>query len=765
MERLEERAHPVVNAILDAAGLLSVTATGSDAVEVAASGGQVLINGADPASGAAAAASVRALEVRGGSGANRIDLSGLVAAGFPALARVRVDGRRGFDTLVGPGTGATWTLDGADAGTLSGVGIGWSGFLFAAVESLVGGSGPDVFAFTAGSTLSGSIDGGAGDDALDFSNYQVGVGVRLIGSDAAGFRGSAGMLGLGFAGIDRLVGSGWDDTLLGRDGDATWGLDDAFTYDDGSRTLAFTGFETLRGGAGADVFDLRGGTLRVVTATLLGGDGEDRLVCHPGGYLIGSYDGQGGLDTIDASPLGEPVVARVTWALPDGYWGQLEQVIGPGGFRGVDRILGESGGGEDVVIGADAGAAWDLGAGIGRYVAAGGGVLEFTGFEAVRGGLGADHYRVTPAAGTSWIIADEGGEDTLDFSGSAEGVRIDLDAAGTQGIAAGASLRLEGQFENFVGSAYADEVRAEALLVGRRLDGGEPAVAPGDVLRVPAGSVVGPETILRSGYAPIHHAGWERIEVEGTVAGVADLRLTILAPQRVVPGQAATFRVVVLNRGPDVATGVSVLATARGVDATGGGPEFWVELGTLGAGESAAATLTLTPRRTGRLVLDAIAGSDQAEPTADDNHGSREVEVVDGEAAGPRVVDVRRLRVARGRTRVLVRFRGDLDAESAVERRHYRLAISGPDGRLGTPDDAAVHIRAVRYRGPGEGVVLVAARRFRLTRPLLVLIGADGGPRDRDGRGLVGAPSRWVTGPADGQARRGMARASRAAGR
>jgi hypothetical protein len=744
MERLEERAHPVVNAMIDAAGLLTVTATGSDAVEVAASGGRVLINGADPTSGAAAAASIRALAVWGGTGANRIDLSGLNATGFPILTRVRVDGGLGFDTLVGPASGAIWTLGGADVGTLSGVGVGSSGFRFAEVETLVGGAGDDVFAFAAGATLSGSIDGGAGDDALDFSDYQVGVGVRLIGSDTAGFRGSAGMLGLGFAGIDRLVGSGWDDTLLGRDGDATWGLDDAFTYDDGSHRLVFTGFETLRGGAGADVFEPRGGALGVVTAILLGGDGEDRLACHAGGYLIGVFDGQGGMDTIDASALGEPVVARVTWALPGGDWGQLEQAIGPVGFRGVDRIRGGSGGGQDVMIGSDAGATWDLGAGIGRYVAAGGGVLEFTGFEGVRGGLGADHYRVTAAAGSRWVVSDDGGVDTLDFSGSAEGVRIDLDAAGAQGIAAGAWFRLEGRFENFVGSAYSDEVRAEALLVGRRLDGGEPAVAPGDVLRVPAGSVVGPGTIVRTGSAPINHSGWERIDVEGTATGVADLRLAILAPQRVVPGQAVAFRVVVLNRGPDVATGVSVLATARGVDATGGGPEFWVELGMLGVGESATATFTVTPRRPGRVVLDAIAGSDQAEPTADDNHGSREVEVVEGEATGPRVVDVRRLRMVRGRTRVLVRFRGELDAESAVDRRSYRLAIAGPDGRLGTPDDSAVRIRAVRYRGPGEGVVLVTWRRFRLSRPLLVVIGADGGPRDAEGRGLIGAPRRWV---------------------
>ena len=92
---------------------------------------------------------------------------------------VLVDGGAGNDTLVGPDSGATFTLTGVNAGSTA-------GGTFVGVENLRGGSGNDTLAFTAGGSLSGTVDGGAGTDSLDYSAVNTSVRVNL-GANAPGF--------------------------------------------------------------------------------------------------------------------------------------------------------------------------------------------------------------------------------------------------------------------------------------------------------------------------------------------------------------------------------------------------------------------------------------------------------------------------------------------------------------------------------------------------------------------------------------------------
>ena len=69
---------------------------------------------------------------------------------------VTFDGRAGSDTIIGPKSDATWSVTGADSGTVAGV-------TFTNVENLQGAAdNADTFVFARGGSVSGSVDGGAG---------------------------------------------------------------------------------------------------------------------------------------------------------------------------------------------------------------------------------------------------------------------------------------------------------------------------------------------------------------------------------------------------------------------------------------------------------------------------------------------------------------------------------------------------------------------------------------------------------------------------
>ena len=118
------------------------------------------------------------------------------------------------------------------------------------VEGFLGTDLDDTFVIEAGVSLPGDteLDGGAGSDTLDYSNYS---GVRhIILTDVGtidGFQGTETAVG-SFDNIDELIGSALNgDSLTGINADATWTID-AITQYESTNTLVFSGFETLTGG-------------------------------------------------------------------------------------------------------------------------------------------------------------------------------------------------------------------------------------------------------------------------------------------------------------------------------------------------------------------------------------------------------------------------------------------------------------------------------------------------------------------------------------
>ena len=202
----------------------------------------------DTAIGALDANTVQTIDIRGGDGANDIDLGnrlglgGVDTAVFTSLTSVSIDGANGDDTLTGTlnfddviigghgedlisaGTGAQ-TIDGGDGDdTITGG---------PAADEINGGDGDDV------------IDGGDGSDTIDAGDGHdvVAGGDELTGAG------------------DRIIGGHGDDTLSGGDGN------DWLNGKSGNDVMfGDAGDDTLHGGAGKELMQ--------------GGDGNDTINGH-----------------------------------------------------------------------------------------------------------------------------------------------------------------------------------------------------------------------------------------------------------------------------------------------------------------------------------------------------------------------------------------------------------------------------------------------------------------------------------------------------
>lgn len=157
------------------------------------------------------------------------------------------DSYSGIENLAG-GSGADTLTGDANSNHL------WGG---GGSDQLFGGLGDDTLA---GGTGADTLYGGEDMDFLDYSASGAGVSIDLStgsasGGDAAGDR---------FAGMDGVIGSGFNDTLIGFDWQGTSG--DIYT-------------NVFYGAAGSDYIDARGANDSVYGGddndTVLGGDGAD----------------------------------------------------------------------------------------------------------------------------------------------------------------------------------------------------------------------------------------------------------------------------------------------------------------------------------------------------------------------------------------------------------------------------------------------------------------------------------------------------------
>jgi hypothetical protein len=353
-----------------------------------------------------------AVHVFGGNLGANFDIQPAIAGGN--VTPLTVNGGAGVDTLVGLDSATTWNVTGANAGNLTGF------ITFAGIENLVGGAMDDSFVFGPGGRISGTIDGGGGTNALDYS-ADGGTGASVNLKTRAASRVNGGAAG-GFKHILHMAGStGSGDLLTGPDAQSTWFLTGPNIGFVGGFT--FTGVESLIGGSQNDVFRFR-----------------------PGGSLQGFIDGGGGSNALDYSADGG-VAATVNLQthaasrLAGGRSGGFTHMHGMvGSTAATDRLIGLNGDTIWQILGNNAGMA---------------GPIAFSGFENLQGGTASDTFKFSPAGVVSGSIAGGGGADWLDYSLFTTPVRVNL-GTGIATHVAGGALGKVSQVENVTGGSGSD---------------------------------------------------------------------------------------------------------------------------------------------------------------------------------------------------------------------------------------------------------------------------------------------------------------------
>lgn len=368
-------------------------------------------------------------------------------------------------------------------------------------DTIVGGTGGDVLHGLGGAD---TIDGGAGSDVAAYNASAVGVTVNLAtnvnsGGDAAGDI---------LLNIERIIGSGFNDTLTGNSGDnhlQSIGGNDTIDGGAGNDTLGGgVGADTIIGSAGMDTADYRGAAAGVTVnlATGLGSAGEangdvlidveaiygsahaDTLTGHSGDNTLHGaagadvLDGGAGTDTAAYAESNAGVVVNLVTGIGSGGHAQgdtlagIENVIGSAfadtltggtedntflGAAGGDTIDGGAGNDTATYTTSTSGVKINLAAGTASGGDAQGDVL--TGIENVIGSASVD--TLVGTTGNNLLVGGAGG-DTIDGGSGTDTVSYAGSSAVTINLATGAASGGEAQgdtlagIENVIGGAAGD---------------------------------------------------------------------------------------------------------------------------------------------------------------------------------------------------------------------------------------------------------------------------------------------------------------------
>jgi Ca2+-binding RTX toxin-like protein len=328
-------------------------------------------------------------------------------------------------------------------------------------DSLIGGSGNDVIfggddLETTGQDGNDTMLGGLGNDSL------------IGGSGNDVIFGGDDLETTAQDGSDTLEGSLGDDSLIGGSGDdVIFGGDDLETAPpDGSNTLkGGLGNDSLIGGSGNDI--------------IFGGAGNDVLTGNDG---TDTFEGGSGSDRIaearDADMMLGPTTISISGTPAELHYdfesatltgGPSNNLLDASTFPGAVVLIGL--GGNDTLIGGEHADQLFGGSGDDNLLGNDGDdTLDGgPGNDTVDGGSGNDIYLQTP--GSSDLLNDVQGIDSVDLSSAAFAINVDLGITGPQTIdAAGNVLTFAGGFENLRGTSYSDLIKGNTAR--NILDGG-----------------------------------------------------------------------------------------------------------------------------------------------------------------------------------------------------------------------------------------------------------------------------------------------------
>jgi len=340
-----------------------------------------------------------------------------VSVGGVSFERVEnLVGGAGVDTLRGPNQANVWYSTGADAGHT--LGMSWQG-----VEKLTGGNQADTFQFGSGASLSDSLQGGGGVDAVDYSSFSGSVFVDLATVSASGIT--------NFASIAKFIGSSDNDTLVGANNNNSW----TFTATGGSVDgVAFDDFENWQGGSGTDTLHgedlastwtingINSGSVYAINFSnienLTGGNQIDTFLFQSDGQA-GTIQGGSGADVIDYSALPGPVTVNL----------KTSSATRLASFASITDFIGS--GGTDVMVGTDNNNVWTItGSTLGTVDS-----TSFSGFETLQGGTAIDTFNVAEGVSFSGTADGGAGADKLDYSNYVSAVQVNLAAGTATGLA------------------------------------------------------------------------------------------------------------------------------------------------------------------------------------------------------------------------------------------------------------------------------------------------------------------------------------------
>lgn len=561
--------HAVIDARMVGRQLVITTDESTPIAVTCANGIEVQINGVDPVSngGPTPCLFVSSLAFTGHAGTNVFSLAGMSVDDFFDLrGGVTLRGEGGDDVLTGSfaddvivgGSGADTIDGGGGADQITG-GLG--------DDVIDGGAGDDHVFYLVGDG-SDRIDGGldrtdtdrfelAGSDARE--EFEVRPGAASSEGDATlrlsdrlrdqhvdlgdvervflallgerdDFRAPEPVAALGIA-LEISAGAG-DDTVVGTDGgDVLHGDEGDDTLAAGRHPASFA--DQVFGDAGNDTLIWRAGDGSEV---IDGGIGGDQVVIEGGAEH----------DEIAIATATAAADVRVTAGLRD--VAETSAVIE---LIAAERLSVEAGDGNDRVVATGlsaASASLSLSGGAGRDTLVGG-----AGADTLHGDEDDDSLDGGPSptgsanasfgdAGDDSFIADGGtggnlnqggeGHDTVIVNGSADDESYFVSAVA---VDADERVRVERGLPArfFVESGGVETLRLEAgggidvvdtqflVHAAQFLFGGEPAAAPGDVLRVAGVEDPRASPLVRDGFAAIAHTGFEFAAAGGTVSGTA----------------------------------------------------------------------------------------------------------------------------------------------------------------------------------------------------------------------------------------------------
>ncbi len=230
-----------------------------------------------------------------------IDRDDFVIAGGSLLGSI--DGLDGVDSLtVDADLENTVVIDTINGGTATGISGRFDG-----IENLNGGNQADAFSIAAGE-LTGLINGGLGDDSFTGANVANTFTVYALNSGAAtGLGSDTADATDGFINVENLVGNAQDDSFILNGGTLAGGIDGREGMDTLFADNVANAFEVSSDNSGSAT----GLTTGFATVEHLVGNAQNDTFTLNGGILLGTIDGQDGVDTFNADDVANTIVLNI----------------------------------------------------------------------------------------------------------------------------------------------------------------------------------------------------------------------------------------------------------------------------------------------------------------------------------------------------------------------------------------------------------------------------------------------------------------------